>query len=74
MKISDGIETIGLESLNLTGATTVINPVLIRDDTTVVQSSIAWGLTGLGSRSLRTAYGKLDRGCLKALLRNPGGV
>lgn len=36
MKISDGIETLELQSLNLTGARTVINPVLIRDNDTAL--------------------------------------
>ncbi|MDR3579820.1 MAG: MBL fold metallo-hydrolase [Oryzomonas sp.] len=34
MKISDGIETLELRSLNLTGSWSVINPVLIRDNDT----------------------------------------
>jgi glyoxylase-like metal-dependent hydrolase (beta-lactamase superfamily II) len=36
MKISCGIEMLGLQSLTLTGALTVINPVLIRDNETVL--------------------------------------
>jgi glyoxylase-like metal-dependent hydrolase (beta-lactamase superfamily II) len=36
MKISDGIETLELHSLNLTGSWSVINPVLIRDNDTAL--------------------------------------
>ena len=36
MKISYEIETLELQALNLTGALTVVNPVLIRDSDTVL--------------------------------------
>jgi len=36
MKISDGIETLELQSLNLTGTWSVINPVLIRENDTAL--------------------------------------